>query len=530
MKLWKKGIPMAAALAFGAAVAASAAPSRIVYSWSGNAGPMNAHMYSPNQMYAQRMVFDSLVACGPDGTAQPALAESWDISGDGKVYTFHMRKGVKFSDGTACDAHAVALNFDAIMKHADRHRWIAFCDQLESWRALDGDTFQLTMKNPYYPTLMELSLIRPFRMMAPASIPDDLDTLKGIRGRIGIGTGPWMLAEIKKGEYDLFRANPYCWGEKPKVDEVLVKVIPDPTARAMAFDTGEIDLIFGAASGQIDMDTFARYQNTPGVVTKISKPQSSRNLAINSGRFPTDDLRVRRAILHGVDKDALVKHVFMGAEHRSDALFSPLFPYCDVKLTPYLYDPEKAKALLEEAGWKLEPGASFRSKDGKSLTVDFCFKGNDALMKAVAEVLQGDLRKLGVELRLLGEEADSYLKRQKTGEFGMIFASTWGAPYDPASFCSSMRSPSHADYMAQIGLPEKAELDRKINAVMLTTDVKERQDLYAWILATLHEEAVYLPLTYPTNVMVHREDLRGAEFGPMQYDVLFEKMYWASGK
>ena len=504
----------------------SAASQRIVYSWSSNAGPMNAHMYAPNQMFAQRMVFDPLVGCGHDGSPQPALAESWEISEDGRVYTFHMRPGVRFSDGLPCDAYAVALNFDAVMKHADRHSWIAFCAQIESWEAVDAMTFRLTMKNPYYPTLAELALIRPLRIMSPGSIPEDKDTAKGLRTRFGAGTGPWMLVDVKKGEYDLFRANPYYWGEKPSVDEVLIKVIPDSTARALAFDTGEIDIIYGAASGQIDMDTFVRYQNMPGVVTKISAPQSSRNLALNTGRFPTDDLRVRRAILHGVNKEALVKHVFMNVEHRSETLFSSRFPYCDIGLKPYAYDPERAAALLEEAGWKLPKGGAFRVKDGRTLSIDLCFKGNDALMKAVAEVLQGDMLRLGIDLRLLGEEADSYLKRQKTGEFGMMMANTWGAPYDPASFCSSMCTPSHADFMAQSGLAEKKDLDRKITDVMLTTDETVRQKLYAEILTLLHEQAVYLPLTYPTNIMVHRENLLGTEFGPMQYDVLFEKMHW----
>lgn len=496
--------------------------ARIIYSWPSNAGPINPHGYNPNQMYAQSMVYDPLVSYGEDGGIHPALAKSWEISEDGKTYTFHLREDVKFSDGTPLDAKAVEMNFEAVMRNAERHNWMDIVNQLDSWKAVDDHTFVLTLKNPYYPTLAELSLIRPFRIMAPSGFPDDLDTAKGIKAPIG--TGPWMLVESKKGEYDLFKANPHWWGGTSEVQEVLVKVISDPTARAMAFDTGEIDLIYGANNGQIDMDTFKRYQSNRKVTSTVSGPMAGRSVALNSGKAPTDDLAVRKAILHGVNKKAIVDHVFLGLEHPADTLFSPESPYCDLGLEPYGFDPKVAGELLDQAGWTLKPGSPFRERDGKTLLVEFCFVGTDALQKAAAEAIQGDLRKIGMDVRLVAEEADSYYKRQKSGEFGMIFSSTWGAPYDPQSYCSSMRVPSHADYQAQIGLPMKEELDRQITEVMVTVGEERIQDLYRSILTTIHDQAVYLPLSYPTNITVHGDKIEEIPFMPMDYVIPFERI------
>lgn len=505
---------------------AAAESGTLNFSWSANVGPMNPHAYSPNQMFAQSMVYESLVRYAPGGKTEPWLAESWDISDDGRIYTFHLRKGVEFSDGTPFDAKAVKMNFDAVLKNAQRHNWLEFINQIAATRVVDSHTFELTLKNPYYPTLQELCLIRPMRFLSPSGFPEDGDTAKRIKAPIG--TGPWKLVEIRKGEYDLFEANERYWGTKPAFKRLMVKVIPDSDGRAIAFDTGEIDLIFGSGghgSGQIGLDTFARYRNMKNIVTGESEPLATRLLAINSNRFPTKSLAVRKAILHGVNKAAIVKHIFLNVERQAETLFSPNSPYCDLGLAPYKFNPKESAALLDADGWKLDSDTGYRTKDGKELTLDLCFVGNDSLQKSVAEVIQGDMKRLGIKVRLVGEEKDSFLTRQKSGEFGMIFGDTWGAPYDPHSFCSSMRKPAHADYQAQSGLPMKKDIDRKISDVLISVDENKRQELYRDILTTLHEQAVYLPLSYMTNIYVHRPELEGVVFGPTKYEFPFELMH-----
>lgn len=515
-------------LAAFCAAPALAAKTELTFSWPSNCGPLNPHLYSPNQMYAQAMVYEPLVHYGDDGSVVPWLAESFEISPDGTLYTFRLRPGVVFSDGEPFDAKAVKMNVDAVLMNAKRHSWLELVNQIEDCEIVNDMTVRLKLKNPYYPILQELPLIRPLRFLSPAAFPADGNTATGIAAPVG--TGPWILAESKKGEYDVFVRNERYWGQKPALEKITVKVLPDPESRVIALQTGQIDLIYGAgghSAAQIGLEAFVRLEREGRFSTGVSGPLSSRLLAVNSARGPTSELPVRLAIQHAVDKDLLNQAIFLGVEKQADFLFTPIMPYCDLGLKPFAYDRAKAEQILDEAGWTLAPGARVRAKDGRDLVVDFCFTGNDALHKAIAEALQGELAKIGMHLNLIGEESDSFLKRQKDGEFGMIFNDTWGAPYEPHAMVGSMRAPSHADYQAQVGLPMKAELDQKITQVLLTTDETTRQAMYRDILTTLHEQAVYLPLTYMTSVRAHNPKLQGVEFTPMRQIIPFERMRWA---
>ena len=501
------------------AAASEAAGGTLLYSYPSNAGPLNPHMYSPNQMYAQEMIYEPLVSLGSDGLIHPCLAEKWEISDDGLTYTFHLRPGVVFSDGTPFDAEAVVENFRHIMANRKRHAWLDLSNRIADFQAVDTLTFKLILNTPYHPTLEDLSLPRPFRFLSPAAFPNTGITRDGIKKPVG--TGPWKLKETRLGEYDLFERNELYWGDKATPDFVKALVIPDPISRAMALETGETDLVMG--HGMITYDTFNAFRNNPAYETWISDPVGCVALAINSNRAPTDDLRVRQALQHLCDKDILVSGVFLGAHPRADTLFSPDVPYCDIGLIPYEYDTTKAAKLLDEAGWTLAAGDRFRKRGGRELAVDLCFIGNDAGHKALAEVLQGQGAAVGVRFNLVGEEEDSFLRRQKDGNFGMIVNPTWGPPFEPHAMLGSMRQPSHADYQAQSGLPMKEQLDRDITRVLETTDEAERAALYRSILTTLHEQAVYLPLHYGTLLAVYKKGtLVNFHFGPGKSKFPFE--------
>ncbi len=507
--------------------AAESEKDTLVYSWSSNVGVLNPHMYSPNQMFAQAMVYEPLVGYGDDGVIVPCLAERWEVSDDGKVYTFFLRKGVVFSDGEPWNADAAKMNLDAVMSNAPRHEWIGLTNQFKAAEVVDKHTLKLVLNNAYYPTLHDLATIRPFRFLSPAAFPENGNTLESIKK--AVGTGPWVLTETKKGEFDLFTRNEKYWGSEPPFAKVLVKVITDSEARMLALETGEIDLVYGSAgsaAAQVGIESYKRLEATGRFESAISGPIFSYALALNSGREPTADRAVRKAIQHLVDKDLLIHAVFLDMENKADFLFEPRIPYCDVALEPYAYDPVKAEALLEAAGWKKSDGAVFRSKNGVELSIDICFVGIDSGQKTVAEALQGELRKAGIRLVLIGEENDSFYKRQKDGEFGMIYNETWGAPYEPHAMVSSMLVPSHADFQAQSGLPMKKELDEKIRAVLVSTDEENRISLYREILTMLHDEAVYLPLSYKTLVKMHSKNIMGAEFTPIGQCVPFERMSW----
>ncbi len=489
----------------------AAADRTLVYSHFANAGPLNPHLYSPNQMYAQELLYDGLVQLADDNRIEPALAETWDISPDGLVYTFHLRPGLKFSDGTPLDAAAVDLNFQSILKNRARHAWLELANRIVSHRALNDRDFQLVLDQPYQPVLADLALPRPFRILAPSAFPPSGNTRDGIARPIG--SGPFLLQESNLGVQDVFVRNPHYWGEKPRLERVVVKIIPDPVARAIAFQTGEIDLIYG--EGQIPFYQYDVFAKDPRYVAAASKPMGGLAVAINTNRAPTDDLRVRLALQHLVDKDALAAGVFLGSQVKADFLFNPDLPECQTYLTPYRYDPAEAERLLDAAGWILNPVSKIRFRDGQPLSANLCYVGNNATHKAIAEILQANAAAVGFGLTLLGEEEDSFLRRQRSGDFQLILNPTWGPPFEPHAVLASMRAPAHADYEAQRGLADKAEIDADITRALQTGDSGERDALYRKILSALHREAVYLPLHYDSLLAVYRKgEIGNFRFGP----------------
>ncbi|MCF1473688.1 MULTISPECIES: nickel ABC transporter substrate-binding protein [Rhizobium/Agrobacterium group] len=511
---------LALTLAFCSPLTNAQAGETLNFSWPMNVGPLNPHLYSPNQMFAQNMVYEPLVRYQADGTVKPWLAQSWEISNEGRTYTFQLRDGVQFSNGEAFDAAAVKANIDAVLANRSRHAWLELANEIESADIVDSSHVRITLKHAYYPLLQELSLPRPFRFIAPSQFKQG-GTKDGIAQPIG--TGPWVLQETRLGEKDVFVRNDRYWGGKPAFDNVTVKVIPDPNSRAIAFETGDIDLIYGA-DGPISPDTFERFRKMGTYTTQLSQPLETLVLAINTNLGATKELAVRKAINHAVDKDKMIATVLYGTQQRADTLFAPNVPYANIGLKPYQFDRSVAEKLLEDAGWKRLDPKGIRQKDGKPLSIELCFIGTDAISKSMAEIVQADLGKIGIQVILTGEEESSILSRQRDGRFGMIFNRTWGPPYDPHAFVSSMRIPSHADYQAQLGLPDKAKIDQEIGDVLISTDEHIRQDLYRDILTRLHDEAVYLPLTYVTAIAVAKKELGPIPFGAMSSEIPFDQI------
>lgn len=500
----------------------------LTYSWPANIGPLNPHRYSPNELFAQHQVYEGLVRIAANGSIQPWLASDWSISEDGRIYTFSLREDVRFSDGTPFNADAVVANFNAVLNRRENHDWLGLIAAIDRVEATQTHEVAIHLTGPYYPILPELALIRPVRFIAPSAMPEDGDTWSGMRAPVG--TGPWQLVESRRGVHYILESNPYYWGEAPGHERLEIKVISDPTARAIALQTGEIDLIYGAGSSQIAPDTFIALAADPAYETAISPPLASRVLALNSGRAPTDQRAVRQAIVHAVDTALIAERILNGLEPPGVALFADSVPYADIGLEQYGFDPERSAALLEDAGWRLGEDGLRRNEDGTVLSVELCFVGTNPTQKAIAEVTQAYLRDVGIEARLIGEEQSAFYERQRNGTFHLIFGDTWGAPYDPHAFVSSMRVPSHADYQAQSGLEQKPQIDAAIAEVLASTDEGERQRLYDYILRTLHEEAIYLPISYLTATYVHRPGLEGVNFGPTRYEIDFAAMRPASAE
>lgn len=479
---------------------------------------LNPHLYA-GEMYAQSILYDTLVSITADGY-EGCLAESWDISEDGRTYTFHIRPNVLFSDGEKCDANAILANFNAILENRERHTWLEMMNLLVGVSAPDENTFVIEMSEPYYPMLTELGCIRPFAMISPSCMING-STKDGVNGHIG--TGPYVLTDFVTDEYAVFERNENYWGKAPAIRKITVKVIPDNQTRIMALESGEIDLLFG--KNMIDADAISQYLDSDRFTVGLSDPTSTRHIVMNTTREILGDPAVRKALQHATDRQTISDGIFYGLEQPADTLYATTVPYCNVGLKPYEYSTETAAQILDEAGWVLG-GDKMRAKDGRQLALDLLYNSDSVTEKTIAEYLQSEYLKLGISMTIHGEEEQSYRDNMKAGNFDMVFNICWGMPYDPQSSLAAMRAPVYGDYAAQQGLEDKAEIDEAITKILTSTDEAERQELYKSVLTNLHEDAMYLPLTYECNKALYTSALHGVHFGTDQYDVPFADMYF----
>ncbi|KQL46412.1 nickel ABC transporter substrate-binding protein [Brevibacillus choshinensis] len=500
--------------------ATKTADKTLTISWPKDIGPLNPHEYTPNEFFAQGMYYEPLIDYGEGGKLVPKLAESWDISEDGKEYTFHLRKNVKFTDGSDFDAKVVQKNFDTILKNRDMHSWLGLISQIDKTEVVDANTFKITLKNRYYPALQEFAVVRPLRFLGDAGFPDDGNTANGIKKPIT--TGPWELTEYKKDEVAVFTRNENYWGTKPKLNKIVVKVIPDGEARVLALEKGDIDLIYG--EGVISLDSFVSLKKSGKFETTISDPVASRALIVNSSKGPFADLNVRLALQHAVNKTALVDGVTNGVEKAADTIISSNFPYANIGLKPFDYNVEEAKALLDKAGWTLPAGKTIREKEGKPLEIELVYMGPDQIEKPMAAAIQSDLQQIGVSLKTTGVERELRNKRMESADFDLLFWNTYGAPYDPHSFVSTNYEPGYGIFESQQGLPMKDELHKQMKDVLLTVDEKERQQLYTSIFTTLHDQAVYLPISYLTNIAVYPSYVKDLKFPAHRDETPFDTL------
>jgi nickel transport system substrate-binding protein len=477
---------------------------------------LNPHLYA-GEMYAQEMLYETLVNIGPNGY-EPCLAESWSISEDGKVYTFNIRKGVTFSDGTICDANAIKANFDAILENKSRHTWLEMMHLLESVDLVDDYTIQIKLSKPYYPMLTELGVTRPFAMISPKAMKDG-STKNGVNAYIG--TGPYILKDFVTDEYAIFEANENYWGKVPEIKKILVKVIPDNQTRILALEKGEIDLIFG--KNMIDADAVNKYKNSDKFTVALSEPTSTRQIVINTSNPILKDKNIRYALQHATNKEAISKGVFYSLEKPADTLFSKTTPYCNIDLKPFNFDIDLANKYLDQSGW-IKGKDGIRTRNGKKLELNLLYNSDSVTEKTISEYLQAEYKKIGIAINIIGQEEQSYRDNMKAGNFDMVFNICWGTPYDPQSSLAAMRQRVYGDYAAQLGLEDKAEIDEAITKILVSTDEEERQNLYTFVLTRLHEDAVYIPLTYECNKAIYTSDLKNVKFIQTQYEVPFAEM------
>jgi peptide/nickel transport system substrate-binding protein len=320
------------------------------------------------------MVFDRLVELTPNLELRPGLAEKWEVSDGGKTWKFHLRKGVKFHDGTDFNAAAVKANAERAVNGKTRAGFRVF-GALDSITALDTHTIQFTFKSPkgYYPMLEGLSTYNA-GIMSPAALKDDKTT---------VGTGPFKFVDYRAGESIVLEANKDHWGGKPKVDRIVFKIVPEAATRVLQLEKGEVDLAYTIPLIEVD-----RLKKNTALQT-VRTPLTMRYFAVlNTAKPPFDDARVRRAANYAVDKDAMVKSIWHGLVRAMDSPMSSAEKFY-VRAGEYKYDPARARQLLQEAKYDTSATWKFFTSSGR-------FDGEVAM----AEAVQAYLAQVGIQTKV----------------------------------------------------------------------------------------------------------------------------------
>ncbi len=477
-------------------------------------GDLNPHNYN-SSFPALDLVYEPLVRYAPDGTLKPILAKSWKISNDGKTWTFQLREGVTFHDGTPFDAQAVKWNLERWVG-VKEHDWLPTATNVKSIETPDKYTVVLRMKQPYYAAIQELALVRPVRFLSPKAVDTAGKFVKPV------GTGPWQVQTNNPGQRAVFVPYKNYWGTKPQLDEVVFDVIPDPQTRIAAVRSGEVTLIGGESIGGISLESIPTLKSNPEVKVLTAQGSTTYFIQINYDRPPLNDVRVRQALNYGINREAISSKVFNGLATPAKGIFAPNIPY--VAYTEpqlYTYNPQQAKTLLANAGWK--PGNNgMLEKNGKPLQLTMVIDADSfPQAKSMAEVVQAELRDIGIgiDIRLLdsGGWSNALMKR----DFELAINLTWGSPYDPhlslkQQFYSSNKTAEHG------GVYANPKLDKLIDNVLVTTTEKERQTLYTEIQKFIDENAAVVPVVYSNRVYALSKNVAGFNLAGTEYELNFE--------
>lgn len=496
----------------------------IIYATSKDINDMNPHLYT-GSMSAQGMVYESLIENTADGI-KPLLAESWEISADGKVYTFNLRKNVTFHDGEPFNAEAVKKNIDAVNDNAEKHAWIKLSTKIQQVKVVDEFTVKLSLSEPYYPTLVELSMTRPYVFLSPNDFIDGR-TKDGVKGFNG--TGPYRLTEHKTDQYATFEANEDYWGGSPNVKKIISKVLPAGETTFLALKKGEINFAFTDDRGadSLDIEAMESLKRSGNYVITRSEPMNTKMIVANSSfsSSPVHEKAVREAIWHAIDRKTITEDLLSGTETVATTLFSQNVNYANVPLTERNFDEEKAKELLEKSGWQFIDSAVYRTKNGKELAFKLYYDSNSSSQKIQAEFIQSSLKGIGIRLDIVGEESTSIANRRATGDYELLFNQTWGLAYDPQSTIAAFTTPSSYLHTTS-GIPQADELYQKIEQVMVSQDEETRTALYADIMTIVHDEAIFIPISNGSVTVIAPTNLKGLMFKQTQYELPFEQLYF----
>ncbi|PHK50132.1 staphylopine-dependent metal ABC transporter substrate-binding lipoprotein [Staphylococcus edaphicus] len=497
---------------------------QLTYTTVKDIGDMNPHVYE-GSMSAERMIYEPLVKNTKDGI-KPLLAKKWQVSDDGKTYTFQLRDDVKFHDGTSFDAEAVKKNIDAVQQNKALHSWLKISTLIDSVEVKDKHTVALHLSEAYQPALAELAMPRPYVFVSPKDFKDNT-TKDGVKAFDG--TGPFKSGKHKKDESAEFVKNDDYWGRKAKLNKVVAKVMPAGETSFLAMQKGETNFAYTDDRGtdSLDKDALKQLTDKGEYKTIRSQAMNTKMIVANSGQKDSavSDKTVRQAIGHMIDRDKIAKEILDGQEQPATQLFSKNVTDVDFDLPTRHFNTSKAASLLDQAGWKMNNQAGVRQKDGKDLTLSMYYDKASASQKEQAEFLQEAFKQLGVTLNINGETSEKIAERRSSGAYDLMFNQTWGLLYDPQSTMSAFKA-KNGYASATSGIKNKKSLYNNIDEAFKIQSQEARSAAYQAILKQVEDESIFIPISHGRMTIVTPKDLNGVTFTQSQYELPFNEMYY----
>lgn len=350
-------------------------------------------------------IYQGLVGFKPGTlTPAPSLAKSWTISANGLTYTFHLRRGVTFQDGTPFDAQAVKFNFDRML---DKNNPYHDTGPFPLAKLFYGDIARIATPNAYTVVFHLKHAYAPFltNLAYPAGLivsPAAVKQYGKDYGSHPVGTGPFEFISWQRGREVTLQRNAHYWGTPAKLDKIVFKPVPNTQTRMAELLSGSIDLMYGVPAESLKL-----FRNNPRFTVHAQVAPSAWYVMLNQKQKPLKNRLVRQALNYAVDKRAIADDILKGTAVPANGLMSPAFKASwDSRLAPYPYDPAKARELLRKAGYP----------HGFSTTFYVPTNGPGMLAPvAIASVIQNDLAKVGVKVRLRTFTWTTYLNKVNPG-------------------------------------------------------------------------------------------------------------------
>ncbi len=463
-------------------------------------------------------LYDSLIIQDPrDSSLQPGLAERWEVSADGKEYTFHLRRNVKFHDGTPLTAAAVKYTFDRSVdpKYRPQNSYPAtLMVAYDHTEVLDDYTAKVYLKESQA-NFLQSAVARSYLGIVSPTAAERLGV--PAFGENPVGSGPYRFVEWVHGSHVTLERNPdYAWSPPiferqgpPLVDRIVFRFIPEHSTRLAALESGEVNAIEGVPEAdEARLESDARFE-----VLKFRKNGTTGRIDLNNAVPPTNERAVRIAINQAIDKEALNRNVYYGVHVPTRSILEEKMWAMNPNALLPAYDPEAAKRTLDEAGWRLGPDG-VRQKDGKRLEL-FGFAWYDI---RPAEVVQAQLQAVGIKLNVERMSRAAGLDRVNGMDWHLYFHQPWGwTNEDPhilyTNFHSSNVPPLADSNRDKVNIPE---LDKLLEQAYQTLDSAKRQELYFQAQEIVAREAVaVLLISMYRNVAVRKgvhgikSDIRG---------------------